>query len=170
MHRYRELSLLILILSVMLQGCGFRLAGTGDEDVSTGLSSIALYSTGSSHELVRFTLEYLESNQINVVEPDQAEVLLELLSESAEKEVLTLDRDGKAREFDLALNIEFDVKRPDESYVLSQQSISLNRVFVFDKRDVLGSEEEESRLLDEMRRDAARLIVYRLRAISVQDE
>ena len=101
---------------------------------------------------------------------EQASARLEILFESAEKEVLSLDSDGKAREYDLVLSIAFDVRRPDDSYLLNGQSISLNRAFVFDKRDVLGSTEEEQRLMDEMRKHAARLIVYRLRAMSIQDE
>ncbi len=170
MRSYREFILLMLILSAMLPGCGFRLAGSGDGESSSGLKTVSVHNTGSSHALAHFTREYLKSNRIDVVEPEQAAVQLEILSEITGKEVLTLDRDGKAREFDLVLNIAFDVKRTDTDYSLTEQSISLNRVFVFDKRDVLGSAEEEQQLLDEMRKDAAKLIVYRLRAIPLQDK
>ena len=156
----------MLVLSGMLPGCGFRLAGGGDS--SGSLESISVYGTDSSRELVRFTQEYLKSSQVNVVEPDQAAAVLAILSEEVKKEVLALDRDGKAREYDLVLNMTFDVKRPDNSYLLTEQSIGLSRVFVFNKRDVLGSAEEERQLLHEMRKAAAKLIVRRVRAITFE--
>ena len=82
--------------------------------------------------------------------------------------MLTLDSDGKAREYELSLNVTFNVKRPDNSYLLREQSVSLNRDFVFDKRNLLGANEEEQQLFSEMRSDAAKLIVYRLQTISDQ--
>ncbi len=169
MRHYLGLLLPLLIVSGMLQGCGFRLAGSGG-DADHGIESISLQGPGSSRVLMQFTRNFLESNKIRVVGDEQASAQLEILFESAEKEVLSLDSDGKAREYDLVLSIAFDVRRPDDSYLLNGQSISLNRAFVFDKRDVLGSAEEEQRLMDEMRKHAARLIVYRLRAMSIQDE
>lgn len=164
MRYYTGFMIGILVLSGMLAGCGFRLAGSGDDSPGR-LENVSVHGTDSSHELVHFIQGYLKSRQINVVEPDQAAVLLHILSEETKKEVLSLDRDGKAREYDLLLNISFDVKRPDNSHLLTEQSIGLNRVFVFNKQEVLGSNEEERQLLGEMRRVAAQLIVRRLQAI-----
>ena len=170
MHYCRALVLILLILSGMLTGCGFRLAGSSNGDAARGIESISLHGPASSRELMQFTRNFLESSKIHIASAEQASARLGILSEGTDKEVLSLDSDGKAREYDLVLNITFDVKRSDESYLLSEQSISLNRAFVFDKRDVLGSAEEEQKLIDEMRKHAARLIVYRLQAISVQDK
>ena len=90
---------------------------------------------------------------------------LQILNEETEKVVLTVDNDGKAREFELLLRITFDVKRSDNSILLDQQTIDLDRDFVFDKSDLLGTNEEEQELFNEMRNDAAKLIVYRLQTI-----
>ena len=84
------------------------------------------------------------------------------MQEETEKVVLTVDSDGKAREFELLLRITFEVKRPDNTVLLGQQVIDLNRDFVFDKSDLLGANEEEQELFSEMRKDAAKLIVYRI--------
>ena len=106
MRHYLGLLLPLLIVSGMLPGCGFRLAGSGG-DADQGIESISLQGPGSSRVLMQFTRNFLESNKIRVVGDEQASARLEILFESAEKEVLSLDSDGKAREYDLVLSIAF---------------------------------------------------------------
>ena len=153
----------MLVLSSVLPGCGFRLAGSSES--FDHLQNISVSGVRSSHELVYFTREYLGLDRVDIVEPGSAAIRLDILSEETEKEVLSLDANGKAREYELMLNVTFDVKRPDDSVLLPRQGIRLNRVLVFDKLDVLGSAEEEHQLLQEMRKDMAQLIMHRLRAI-----
>ena len=148
----------------MLIGCGFRLAGTGE--FSNSLDNTSVQGAASSRELVHLIENSLQSNQINVVEKDQATASINILYVQTEKTILTLDSDGKAREFELVLNVIFDVKKPDNSYLLHKQNISLRRDFVFNKSNLLGANEEEQQLFSEMRNDAAKLIVRRLQSIS----
>ncbi len=155
--------LLILLTICMISGCGFHLAGEGE--FASELSHTHIKSASSSKELLRLLDKNLRANQINIVGIDSATALLHILNEETEKVVLTVDNDGKAREFELLLRITFDVKRQDNTILLGQQTIDLNRDFVFDKSDLLGTNEEEQELFDEMRKDAAKLIVYRLQTI-----
>ncbi|MGH1537526.1 MAG: LPS assembly lipoprotein LptE [Gammaproteobacteria bacterium] len=153
----------IILFVCMLYGCGFHLAGEGT--FADELNNTHIQSKSASKDLLRTLEKNLRSNQINIVEADSASALLQILSEETEKVVLTVDGDGKAREFELILRVTFLVKRPDNTVLLSQQNISLNRDFVFDKNDLLGTNEEEQELFSEMRKDAAKLIVYRLQTI-----
>lgn len=153
----------IIIISSLLYGCGFHLAGEGT--FARELSNTHIQSTSSSNEMLRLLEKNLRSNQINVVTAESATALLRILHEETEKVVLTVDNDGKAREFELLLRITFEVKRADKTVLLDQQVIDINRDFVFDKSDLLGANEEEQALLSEMRNDAAKLIVYRLQTI-----
>lgn len=153
----------ITIISSLLYGCGFHLAGEGN--FATELNNTHIQSTSSSNEMLRLLEKNLRSNQINVVDAESATALLRILHEETEKVVLTVDSDGKAREFELLLRITFEVKRVDNTVLLDQQVIDLNRDFVFDKSDLLGTNEEEQELFSEMRNDAAKLIVYRLQTI-----
>lgn len=153
----------ILFSFFLLQSCGFHLASEGE--FSSEVTNTHVQALSSSNELVRLIKKNLRTNQVNVVDADHATALLRILSEETEKVVLTLDSDGKAREYELLLRISFEVKRPDNSVMLKQQKIDLNRDFVFDKNDLLGATEEERDLFNEMRNDAAKLIVYRLQSI-----
>ncbi|MCY4420480.1 MAG: LPS assembly lipoprotein LptE [Gammaproteobacteria bacterium] len=163
MRTFTGILVFALMLGGVLQGCGYRLAGSSD--VGEHLQNVSVNGGRSSTELVHLTRDYLGSNQVSVVESDDAAMHLDIVSEEVDKEVLTLDAYGKAREYDLVLSVLFDVKHADNSEILPRQGIRLNRVLVFDKYDVLGSDEEEQQLLHEMRRDMAQMIVHRLRAI-----
>lgn len=152
------------IISIFaLSACGFHLASEGE--FSDELSNTHVEAISSSKELVRLVEKNLRSNNINVVSEQEATARLRVLNEETEKVVLTLDNDGKAREYELLLKITFEVQRADKSYLLKQQVIDLNRDFVFDKSDLLGANEEEQELFSEMRNDAAKLIIYRLQTI-----
>ena len=153
----------IIFILLLLQSCGFHLASEGE--FSSEVSYTHVQALSSINELVRLIEKNLRTNRVNVVNADHATALLRILSEETEKVVLTLDNDGKAREYELLLKISFEVMRPDNSFLMKQQMIDLNRDFVFDKNDLLGATEEEQELFNEMRNDAAKLIVYRLQSI-----
>jgi len=106
-----------------------------------------------------------DSDSTQVVPADNASALLRLLNEETDRAVISLDNDGKAREFELLLRITFEVKGSENKVILAKQNIKLNRDFVFDVNNLLGANEEEEKLFDEMRRDAARLIINRLKNI-----
>ncbi len=159
MYKYFQ----VVLFALLLQGCGFHLAGEGifvDE-----LNNTHILGVSASREMLRLLENNLKSNQINVVAAESATAVLRILSEETDKVVITVDSDGKAREFELLLRITFEVKRPDNTVLLDKQMINLNRDFVFDKSDLLGTSEEEQDLFNEMRKDAAKLIVYRLQTI-----
>ncbi len=154
---------LLFLIILLAQACGFHLAGEGE--FSDELSNTHIQAFSSSRDLIRLVEKNLRSNQINIVNEDDATALLRILNEETERVVLTLDSDGKAREFELLLKINFDVIRPDNSILLNKQNIELKRDFVFDKNDLLGTNEEEQELYNEMRNDATKLMVYRLQTI-----
>lgn len=153
----------IFLITSVIYGCGFHLAGEGT--FADELNNTTIQGAVASKEMMRLLEKGLRSNQINVVDTENATAILRILNEETDKTVLTVDNDGKAREFELLLRIKFDVRRPDNSVLLGQQVVDLNRDFVFDKNDLLGTNEEEQELFNEMRRDAAKLIIYRLQTI-----
>ncbi len=159
MYKYFQ----VVLFALLLQGCGFHLAGEGK--FADELSNTHIQGASASKEMLRALEKSLRSNHINVVAAESATALLRILNEETERVVITVDSNGKAREFELLLRITFEVKRLDNTVLLDQQMIDLNRDFVFDKSDLLGANEEEQDLFNEMRKDAAKLIVYRLQTI-----
>ncbi len=154
---------LTLVLLSLLPGCGFRLAGSEDP---AHLQNVFVQGGSANHELVHFVRKSLGAGLTDGVEPDHAGIHLDILSEETAREVLSLDASGKAREYDLMLNVVFEVRGANSDDALSRQKVRIHRVLVFDKHDVLGSGEEEQQLLHEMRQEAAQRIVQRVRAIA----
>jgi LPS-assembly lipoprotein len=155
--------ILVILLSSMLTGCGFHMAGKGT--YSNELSKTQIQGPASSRELLLLLEKRLRSNQINVVEDEAATAIIRILDEVRDKTTLSVDAQGKAREYELLLKVTYEVKKPDNTTLLPQETIDINRDFVFNKSDLLGTNEEEKDLYNEMRNDAAKLIVYRLQAI-----
>jgi Rare lipoprotein B len=153
----------IILLASLLAGCGFRLAGQGN--IPDELNNTHVQNVSANKKMVSLVEMNLRANQINVVPADNASALLRLLNEETDRAVISLDNDGKAREFELLLRITFEVKGSENKVILAKQNIKLNRDFVFDVNNLLGANEEEEKLFDEMRRDAARLIINRLKNI-----
>ena len=153
----------IIFAASFINGCGFHLAGEGD--ISGELSNTHIKTSSSSNEFLHLLEKNLRYNKINVVDANSATAWLRILREETEREVLTVDSDGKAREYELMLRITFEVTRPDNSILLKQQVIDISRDFVFEKSSLLGANEEEKELFKEMRNDAAKLVVYRLQTI-----
>jgi LPS-assembly lipoprotein len=163
MYKNSLITFVIVIAIGLIQGCGFHMAGEGE--FASELNNTHIQSSSFSNEMLRLLEKNLRSNQINVVSAESATAWLRILNEETGKVVLTVDSDGKAREYELLLRVTFEVKRPDNTVMLKQQEIELSRDFVFDKINLLGTNEEEQELFNEMRNDAAKLIVYRLQTI-----
>ena len=169
LHIIINRALCVLIFLGTLSACGFHLAGTmGDAPKNLGNVSVEGVSDGLA--LAGLVEKHLTSSHINVVEVDQATMLVNVLDEETSKNVLSIDSDGKAREYELILKVSFEVKGPDGGNLLpGKQYLSVRRDFVFDKNNILASNEEEQGLFDEMRNEAARLLIYRLRTIQLPD-
>lgn len=162
---YKKLPIIFIITASLMQGCGFHLAGQGEGRFSSEINNTHIQASSSSNEMLRLLEKNLRHNKINVVDAENATAWLRILKEETEREVLTVDSDGKAREYELLLRVTFEVMKPDKTTLLKRQVIAISRDFVFEKSELLGSNEEEQKLFNEMRADAAKLIVYRLQTI-----
>ena len=163
----RALSTLVFL--VTLSACGFHLAGTMG-NLSDDLNNISVQGMSDGLMLAGLVERHLTSNRVNVVAANQATMLINVVDEETSKVVLSVDSDGKAREYELIFKASFEVKKPDGSNLLpDKQYINLRRDFVFDKNNILASNEEEQELFDEMRDEAAKFIIYRLQTIQPPD-
>jgi len=101
-----------------------------------------------------------------VDEPDQAEAKLILRNETQERRVLSVGTTGKVREYELHYGLLFEVRDKDGKLRLPQQAIDVKRDFSFDGTDVLGKEQEQQMLYDDLHHEAAAALLQRLQAIS----
>ena len=165
----RVLNLLIIVFALsLLSGCGYRLAGKADLDPAFESTHVSYQGHGQA--IAKLLERQFEANRYNLVSEKEASVIVDVLYENIDREILSIDDDGKVREYELILSVGVDVRNAEGQRLASNQQVRLTRDFLFDVNDVLGKGSEEQAIYQEMRADAARLILYRLQAITLEVE
>ena len=120
---------LVIYLSlgvVLLSSCGFHLRGAYQLPAQMSVTYIEAMNQNS--ELVRILKRRLKANGIQVVtDKVSAQAVLALSGESNSKRVISVDQQGRAREYELSYGITFDLKTKDSSIKLESQKIQLER-------------------------------------------
>ena len=153
----------IVLLASMLAaaGCGYQLRGA--VSLPPGLDAIHVDGPpGIGAALV----QALEGGGARIASVrDSTSALLQLSDERFDRRVLSVDPDtGKEREFELAYRVTFRLTGGDGEELVSTQTVSLLRDYVFDSDALLGASHEQGILRTEMRRDAAGQVVRRIEA------
>lgn len=149
--------LYILICAVALTACGFQMRGMAD------LAFENLYIQGGPLSISKDLKKSLATNGVKVVSnPEQAELMLELMSEASEKRILSLSGRGLVREFELFYRVHFRLREPSSEVWGEMQTVEGRRDFSYDDSQLLAKQSEEVRLYDDMRADAVREIMRRL--------
>lgn len=156
-------SALCLLLAVMISSCGFQLRGAYQLPVA--MKTTYLHAVQSNSELIRNLKRSLRASDIILSDEAGAGIAtLSLGSEEKTKRVVSVDSRGRAREYTLSYAINFSVTAGDADFEIKQQTVSIDRDFLFDTEDVLGNSREESQLYTEMQQDIVRLILLRLQS------
>ena len=153
---------IVLLLSMLtVAGCGYQLRGA----VSLPPELDAIHVDGPPG-ISGALVQALESGGGRVESTrDSRSALLQLSDERFSERVLSVDPDtGKEREFELAYRVTFRLTGGDGVELVSTQTVSLLRDYVFDSDAVLGASREQGILRAEMRRDAAGQVVRRIEA------
>ena len=154
-----------LAMILFLSSCGFHMAGKADLDPVFENTHVTYKSGGSRmSELVEGQLKASKNNLVGL---EEASAIVTILYERRNRDVLSVDEEGKVREYELILRVGVSVKDAEGKKLINDQNIRLSRDFLFDIDDVLGKGREQNVIYEEMREDIARLIIYRLQAISV---
>lgn len=151
---------LLLLFTLTLAACGFQLRGI------TNLSFKNLHIQGSTLSISKDLKRSFQTNGVQMVESaENAELLLELLSETNEKRILSLSGGGLVREFELNYSVSFRTREQTNPLWSAVQTVQSRRDFSYDDKALLGKADEEARLNTDMRSDAIREILRRLTAI-----
>ena len=154
-------SLPLLMLTLQLAACGFHLRGQS----AFALPFQTLYIQ-SSNDYSPFIGELKRAVQAAGVQlaasPDNAQMTLNVVSESTGKQILSLSSAGRVREFQLRYSISFRAYDAMQQDWLSAEDIILLRNLSYDDAQVLAKEQEEALLYQDMRSDAVQQMLRRL--------
>ena len=154
-----------LLALLMLSACGFRLRGSGPQPVlpfKTLFLSIA--EASPLNVPLRRNLDAMSNIEI-VTDRKLADAALEVLNEGKDKQVLSLNSQGRVREYTLVYRLNFRVVDKDGRQLLAPTELAIRRIQSFNENQVLAKEAEEATLFREMQSDLVQQVLRRVGAI-----
>lgn len=152
---------IVLMLTLLLGACGFHLRGQG----AFALPFQTLY-VKSANDYAPFITELkltIEANGVQVTDtPEQAQLTLQIVSETSDKQILSLSGGGRVREYRLQYRVSLRAYDQEQRDWLAPEEITMRREFSYDDTQVLAKEQEEALLYQNMRSDAVQQILRRL--------
>ena len=166
LSRVRVLFAVCLVLS--LSACGFHLRGSnGSFMLPFATMNIGLPDTSPLAIDLKRYIRAVGSTEI-VDTREAADATLEVLADPEKtrtKAILSLNSNGRVREYQLGYSIQFRVVDKAGNVLLGLTTIALNRPITFNESQVLAKETEEAALYRDMRNDLVQQIMRRLAAI-----
>lgn len=161
----RRRELVVAIGAAALAGCGFRLRGTQTLPVSSIYLALPVNSPIGA-EMTRLLRS--STNTKVVTDRQQAQAIFELLGETREREVLAINSQGRATEYQIRLRIRFRVLDHSAGELIEPTDLMTRRDITFNESDLLAKESEEGLLYRDMQSDLVRQMVSRLAGMKVE--
>jgi LPS-assembly lipoprotein len=179
---------LILLFCGLLGACGFKLRGSADlpaHQLPFATLALTLAPTSEFYAQLKRNIE-ASSAGTRVVDASEAEAILTVLSDTSQKNILSLNTSGRVREFQLVRSFTFKVQAnnpaaapvPQVKYTdapvatpteyVPPSTIVLRREVTYSDELVLSKEAEESLLWRDIQKDLVEQLMRRLAAAKLQ--
>lgn len=165
MLQNRRLLCIALASTAMLSACGFKLRGS---ILGSNLPFKSIYIAVSETSPLGIELRrYIRgSGELEIKsEQSEAEATLDITNETREKNILSLNSQGRVREYVLYYRVTIRVRDSKNLELLSPTQITLKRDISYNEQFVLAKESEEALLYRDMQSDLVQQILRRLAAI-----
>ena len=155
--------LCLATLGGLLSGCGFQLRGRANTATIFPFQTIYLNQPSSSPLGAGLRRQLAPYDGVTVVDtPQEAQIVLEVLSEARDKARLTLNSQGRVREYALTYTLTYRVTNGSSEVLLPPAQVAASRTLSFNENAALGKETEESFLYRDMQADLIQQILRRL--------
>jgi LPS-assembly lipoprotein len=165
MQRRVFLSLSATAAALSLAGCGFALRKAPD------FAFTKLYTNMSGSALgIELRRSLQSTGKVEVINDarriNEAQVVLDVLSDQREKVVLSTNAAGQVREFQLRLRFRFRLRTLAGKELIPDSEILQQRDISFNESAVLAKEAEEALLYRDMQSDIVQQIMRRLASVT----
>ena len=158
---------LVLISLFLLNACGFHLRGQADLPFNT----VYLTAPDTNSLFVNELRQNLQANGLQVVDnADQAELMMDIVSEIPDKQILTLGGSGRVSEYQLRFRVSLRAHDNKKQDWIAATELMQFRNYTYDDTKILAKEAEEVLLYQSMRKDMAQQIMRRLSHAKPQAE
>ena len=155
-------NLLILVLGLLVAGCGFQLRGAQPLPFSS--LHVATQETSELGAILKRNIRAMALTRL-VDTPQEAQAVFTVIGEAREKNILSLSGTGRVREFQLRYRLAYRVHDSQGREFAPPTEIVLVRDISFSDERVLAKEQEESLLYRDMQNDMAQQVLRRLASI-----
>ena len=155
---------LALILAAIVAGCGFQLRGTLSSNLPYKTLYIALPETSDVRIWMQRYIRATDQTRI-VDSAKDAEAIFLQLQDTRVKTILSVNAQGRVREYRLQLDYKFRVVNNKGQELVGPNEINLSRDITYDDSTVLAKDLEEGLLWRDMNNDLVNQIIRRLSII-----
>lgn len=165
MRKLLSTTLLALAAMLALSACGFKLRGSGPQD-PLPFSTIFLGFGETSPVGVQLRRNLNALGNVRVVKTrEEADAILEVIREGREKQILSLNSQGRVREYNLFYRLNFRVVDKQGRQLLAPNEVLIRRVQSYNEAQALAKEVEEAQMYQEMQTDLVQQVLRRISAI-----
>ena len=155
----------MLTAVLLLSACGFQLRGAAQLPFNT----MYVQAAPTSPFAIQLKRVVQAGSATRIADrPEQAEVVLQIMTELQEKEILSLGGGGRVREFQLRYRVGFRLTDAKNREHIPASEIVLKRDYSFNDEQALSKESEEALLFRDMRNDAVQQLVRRLQVAKLK--
>lgn len=158
-------TLLVLLMSLTLTACGFKLRGL--YDVPEALRQVQLVTESKPSQIEPELRTVLEINQVQLTE--NGRYRLEILSERHTRRTATLTGNADAAEYELRSEVRFRVldRQQNDAVIMHDRSVMNERVYRNERDNVTASASQETLIRQQMLQDLAQQIVRQYLRLNV---
>ena len=154
-------NLLVAGMALLLSACGFQLRGTGE--TSFGLEELNLQARNSYGETAQQLEELLKDNGVRV--HPGARYTLDLVREQNRQRTASYSTSARSAEYELTSVLDYEFRGPQNTLLLEDR-VEVQKVYVHDNSNLIGSDQEAGQLRAEMRRELLQQLSMRVRGIT----
>lgn len=154
-------NLLVAGMALLLSACGFQLRGTGETSFS--LDELNLQARNSYGETAQQLEEMLKDNGVRVY--PGARYTLDLVREQNRQRTASYTTSARSAEYELTSVLEYEFRGPQNTLLL-EDKVEVQKVYVHDSSNLIGSDQEAGQLREEMRRELLQQLSMRIRGIT----
>jgi len=151
-----------LLAAIALAGCGFHLRG----DQKLPFDTIFINTPPNSPLGATLSRQIRAGTETRTVaQASQASVVLDILGEVRDKEILTLNAQGRAVEYKLIYRLRFRLHDGKGREYIAPTEMQAQRDISINDSEVLSKESEETLLYRDMQTDLVQQLLRRLAAV-----
>lgn len=153
---------LLLLSALALSACGFHMRGSRLSDVTFAFKTLYLKAPVETPFVADLRRALITNKIVLAPRSDQADLVLEVVSEQTTKQILSLTGAGRVQEYQLFYRVSLHAYDNNQTDWLPADEISLTRILPYDDAQVLAKAQEEAQLYQDMRSDAVGQAIRRL--------